>query len=235
MQWSDAELAELADLLQPHLQQRIADGLEPVLRDVLGLAVPGGRGGNVLEPGTVQDTALDSGEVLVLLDSGTTMTVPCGTVLPAVGERVYVEFYPPHGPLIVGRVRGVPMLLGRPGMMTASPGPAGTGGLNLGANTRAVVQGTRLVLVTGHCLVDTPSGALTARLLVYDGAVLVGTAAAGPVSAGGLAVLHGAVLLAAPATGVHDYRLVVATDTGTVVPQPTGWVLAQDVGSAGLV
>lgn len=232
-----AQLRALALELLPYLRPLVLADLEPALMDAMSLAAraPTGPIGTVLEPGTVQDTNLLEGTCQVLLDSGASIPVEGCAVLPAQGERVYVEFHPPAKPLLLGRVRGQPQLLGRPGVLLAPGGTAGVGGLTVPISTGAVVQNGRLVAVTGHVQLEAGSAALEAYLDVYDNGVLAGRADTTVVASAGTGILDGHYLAVAPAAGIHVYELVVTTSTGTVDVVVSSWVLAQDVGSANLV
>lgn len=182
--------------------QAVLAELEPFLHEVLGLSKPSARG-PALTPATVQSVDPTIGVAWVLPDLGADpiqAEVVCA--LPAAGDRVHLVFWPPHGPVILGRVAGAPGLLGyvetnadvnlSTGAAVAATALVGAQALRLleaECHAGAIVAGGAQVITgyveangvyVGQVGWDFATGALQAAHI--NGSVMIPTVAAGPVT-----------------------------------------------------
>lgn len=209
--------------LSPAAQAVLAE-LEPFLHEVLGLSKPSPRGPAVT-PATVQSVDPTTGVAWVLPDLGTNpiqAEVVCA--LPAVGDRVHLVFWPPHGPVVLGRVAGMPGLLSY--AETDADVNLSTVAA-IGATTLVGAQALRLLEADCHAGALVAGGAQVITGYVQANGVYIGQVgwhyASGALQA---AHINGSVMIPITAKGPVTVEFMLVVDSGIAVAQaqPRGTV-----------
>lgn len=221
--------------------QRVLEELRPILlslaQDTIAAALRQMPMTHV-ELGTVTSIDPLRGVASVVLDSRSVVdTDPLEadvvTVHPRVNERVWVDIVPPHGPRVVGTVRGLPGLVGFDHADADVPLSTST---TVVAQVIVPVQAFRLIRISCHVpQIDTPAGASTVTGWV-GGSAFFGQVDCVPVGNG----MNGELVYTNETEGLLLFQFALATDAGTAIAQAAAQgsspgpitLTVEDIGSA---
>jgi hypothetical protein len=219
----------------------VLDQLGPMIGTLTRRAVAQAATDNripVREGGTVVNVDATAGIAGVIPDSAlaadgapvfATVTGP----LPAPGDRVWLQYDPPSGVAVVGRMRGIPGLLAAPTPTDLSTPVSCTTGGNQLTSCVVRVQGSRLIRVTGHVgIMSGASAGLVASMYIAENNVQVGE----PIDRNTFATtddrsLHGFTILRELTGGPHTLQLMVITSTGSINAGGTASMVVEDIGA----